>query len=200
MIWGDSLAREGEPPSWLASLASDMLGLRPSMLPLPFLWENLTPLRPLPMLKRLEENASKYMTARRAVDQQEEVDNDNKVKVKLGVGVEVEGGGRGGGRSVRIGAERVAKSFRRSLLGVPVVRVSGWHVVDYRKKNGEGNCGCCCYGGESNKLVVIQETQLGVRYGKVRYDCKACGRVESMVKSLANWCQLRQSFGGGPWH
>lgn len=110
------------------------------------------------MLKEMEECASKYLTARRAVGQQEEVDDDNKVKVKL----DVEGGGRdGGGRSVRVGAERVAKSFRGSLLGVPVLRVSGWYVVDYREKNGDGNCRCCC-GGECNKIVVIQEMQLGV--------------------------------------
>lgn len=47
----EDLARVGEEVSWLASLASDMLGLRSSKLfPLLFLWENLTPLRPLPIL------------------------------------------------------------------------------------------------------------------------------------------------------
>lgn len=52
----EDLARVGEEGSWLASLASDMLGLRSSkVLPLLFLWENLTPLRPLPILEDREE-------------------------------------------------------------------------------------------------------------------------------------------------
>jgi hypothetical protein len=38
-------------PSWLASLCSLKLARRPSTLPLPFLWANLTPLRPFPILK-----------------------------------------------------------------------------------------------------------------------------------------------------
>lgn len=51
-IWsmcGDDLAL-GEP-SWLASLCSLKLARRPSTLPLPFLWANLTPLRPFPIVK-----------------------------------------------------------------------------------------------------------------------------------------------------
>lgn len=51
-IWsmcGDDLAF-GEP-SWLASLCSLKLARRPSTLPLPFLWANLTPLRPFPIVK-----------------------------------------------------------------------------------------------------------------------------------------------------
>lgn len=46
---GDDLAL-GEP-SWLASLCSLKLARRPSTLPLPFLWANLTPLRPFPIVK-----------------------------------------------------------------------------------------------------------------------------------------------------
>lgn len=47
---GDDLAF-GEP-SWLASLCSLKLARRPSTLPLPFLWANLTPLRPFPIVNK----------------------------------------------------------------------------------------------------------------------------------------------------
>lgn len=49
-ILGEALVLVGEPPSWLTSLASEKLRRRSSVLPLPFLWLNLTPLRPLPIL------------------------------------------------------------------------------------------------------------------------------------------------------
>lgn len=39
-------------PSWLASLCSLKLARRPSTLPLPFLWANLTPRRPFPILTK----------------------------------------------------------------------------------------------------------------------------------------------------
>lgn len=61
----DPRVRVGEP-SWLASLASERLGRRPSTLPLPFLWANLTPLRPLPIFKGyLWTRATEYCVRRR---------------------------------------------------------------------------------------------------------------------------------------